>query len=200
MRLLSSLCRYHCIGKLTSNLKPFAINSVLPKGRGGFTKSKVITTTLNTFMASADKTITTRHVPSTHITNTGCRNEIHEGEKQVLYEHMNVFSDTTLMAIKPVVQFWLKRLQMNDKPQYRLNLGFFIYRTRRLHQPKLCEHWKVIFVLLTSILSSQLFVHDAQNIWNKMKDLVKTNNDAYFMTHDGKLTENEWNWMSIILL
>lgn len=106
--------RYHCIGKLTSNLKPFAINSVLPKGRGGFTKSKVITTTLNTFMASADKTITTRHVPSTHITNTGCRNEIHEGEKQ-------------------------------------------------------------------------LFVHDAQNIWNKMKDLVKTNNDAYFMTHDGYL-------------
>ncbi|XP_044198576.1 F-box DNA helicase 1 isoform X1 [Thunnus albacares] len=97
--------RYHFIKKLTSNLKPFAINSVLPKGRGGFSKSKVVTTTLNTFMASADETITTSHVPSN--------------------------------GVDP--------------------------------------------------LEKQLFVRDAQHIWNKMKELVKTNTDAYFMTHDGYL-------------
>ncbi|KAM7366923.1 hypothetical protein PAMP_014858 [Pampus punctatissimus] len=84
---------YNFIGKLTSNVKPFSINTVLPQGRGGFANSKVVATTLNTFMASADPTITARH----------------------------------------------------------------------------------------------LFVHDAQHIWDKMKDLVRTKNDAYYMTHDGYL-------------
>uniref|UniRef100_A0A3Q1HGE1 F-box DNA helicase 1 n=1 Tax=Anabas testudineus TaxID=64144 RepID=A0A3Q1HGE1_ANATE len=100
--------------KLTFNLKPFTINSVLPEGRGGFTKAKVVTTTLNTFMASADPTITTRHVPSTHVSNSGNRQHIDECEKL-------------------------------------------------------------------------LFVHDAQKIWNKMKDLNETDEDAYHLTHDGYL-------------
>ncbi|XP_071357961.1 F-box DNA helicase 1 isoform X2 [Trachinotus anak] len=106
--------RYHFRKKLTSNLKAFTISSILPKGRGGFTKAKVVTTTLNAFMASADEIITTRHVPSTHVTNTNTRKDIDEGEKR-------------------------------------------------------------------------LFVHDAQTIWNKMKDLNETDTHAYFMTHDGYL-------------
>uniref|UniRef100_A0A3B4XRS4 DNA 3'-5' helicase n=1 Tax=Seriola lalandi dorsalis TaxID=1841481 RepID=A0A3B4XRS4_SERLL len=106
--------RYHYRKKLTANLKAFTINAVLPDGRGGFTKAKVVTTTLNTFMASADQTITTRHVPSTHVTNNGFRKDIDDGEKR-------------------------------------------------------------------------LFVHDAQTIWNKMKDLNETNKEAYSMTHDGYL-------------
>uniref|UniRef100_A0A673B1Y6 F-box DNA helicase 1 n=1 Tax=Sphaeramia orbicularis TaxID=375764 RepID=A0A673B1Y6_9TELE len=61
--------RYHIGKKLTSNLNAFVINSVLPKGRGGFLKSKIVLTTLNTFMASVDPAITTSHVPSTYRTN-----------------------------------------------------------------------------------------------------------------------------------
>ncbi|XP_019947758.2 F-box DNA helicase 1 isoform X1 [Paralichthys olivaceus] len=95
--------------KLTFNLKPFTISSVLPKGRGGFTKAKVVTTTLNTFMASADPTITTSHVPDTH-------------KKTVI-----------------------------------------------------------------SIDEKLLVVHDAQKIWNKMKDLNEKRDQAYYMTHDGYL-------------
>lgn len=71
------LCRYQSLGKLTPNLKPFAINSVLPKGRGGFKKAKVVATTLNTFMASADDTISISHVPT---------KDVIEYEKPVLYE------------------------------------------------------------------------------------------------------------------
>ncbi|CAK6959891.1 F-box DNA helicase 1 isoform X2 [Scomber scombrus] len=96
---------YQSIGKLTSNLKPFAINLVLPKGRGGFRRAKVVATTLNTFMASADDTISISHVPT-----------------------------------KDVIE--------NEKPY---------------------------------------FVRDAENIWDKMKEFVKTNNDAFYMTHDGYL-------------
>ncbi|KAG7234264.1 hypothetical protein INR49_004119 [Caranx melampygus] len=106
--------RYQACGKLTSNLKAFTINTVLPKGRGGFTKAKVVATTLNTFMASTDPTITTRHVPSSHVTHKNSRTEICEAEKR-------------------------------------------------------------------------LFVHDAEMIWNKMKDYNETKNDAYHMIHDGYL-------------
>lgn len=69
--------------KLTFNLKPFTVSSVLPEGRGGFTKAKVVTTTLNTFMASTDPTLTTRHVPSAHISKNGIRRHIDDSEKQV---------------------------------------------------------------------------------------------------------------------
>ncbi|XP_044042350.1 F-box DNA helicase 1 isoform X2 [Siniperca chuatsi] len=105
---------YHSCQKLTFNLKPFALNSVLPEGRGGFAKAKVVATTLNTFMASTDQTITTRHVPSTRIIKKRHRVVIEESEKQ-------------------------------------------------------------------------LFVHDAQTIWNKMKDLNEKKHDAFYMTHDGYL-------------
>lgn len=49
--------------KLTFCLKPFSVSKVLPEGRGGFAKAKIVTTTLNTFMASADPEICDRHVP-----------------------------------------------------------------------------------------------------------------------------------------
>lgn len=49
--------------KLTFNLKPFSISKVLPEGRGGFAKAKIVTTTLNNFMASADPEISDQHVP-----------------------------------------------------------------------------------------------------------------------------------------
>ena len=76
--------RYHFREKLTSSLKPFALNSVLPEGRGGFSKAKVVATTLNAFMASMDRTITVRHVPNYRLNKRGDREEIREKEKSVL--------------------------------------------------------------------------------------------------------------------
>lgn len=40
-------------------------------------------------------------------------------------------------------------------------------------------------------MKSQLFAHDAEMIWNKMKDFNETKNDAYRMPHDGKLAVND---------
>uniref|UniRef100_A0A3Q3WVL0 DNA 3'-5' helicase n=1 Tax=Mola mola TaxID=94237 RepID=A0A3Q3WVL0_MOLML len=106
--------RYHFRRKLTPSLKPFALNFVLPEGRGGFSKAKVVATTLNTFMASTDQTITIRHVPNYRLNKRADREEIRE----------------------------------NEKP---------------------------------------FFVHDAQLIWSKMKDLNVREKAGYYMTHDGYL-------------
>lgn len=75
--------RYQMARKLTFNLKPFSINMVLPKGRGGFINAKVVEKTLTTFMASTDEDITVCHVPSTYVTNTQKRICIAKGEKVV---------------------------------------------------------------------------------------------------------------------
>lgn len=56
--------------KLTFNLKPFCISKVLPEGRGGFAKAKIVTTTLNNFMASADPKISEQHVPRYRVTRS----------------------------------------------------------------------------------------------------------------------------------
>ncbi|XP_028810468.1 F-box DNA helicase 1 [Denticeps clupeoides] len=61
--------RYKDLKKLGGNLKPFSVAWVLPKGWGGFIYAKVVTTTINTFCASADPCISTGHVPDKY-TNT----------------------------------------------------------------------------------------------------------------------------------
>ncbi|KAK2883242.1 F-box DNA helicase 1 isoform X1 [Channa argus] len=111
--------------KLTFNLKPFAINSVLPEGRGGYIKAKVVSTTLNTFMASADPTITTRHVPSTHISNSGIRHHIEEDEKrsyvydaQKIWNKMKDLNETSVDAYNMTHDGYLKLWQLqNPKPR-----------------------------------------------------------------------------------
>ncbi|XP_066561210.1 F-box DNA helicase 1 isoform X2 [Amia ocellicauda] len=56
--------KYQRMKKLnTSSLSPFTVAWILPKGRGGFARAKLVTQTLNTFFASADDYITTDHVP-----------------------------------------------------------------------------------------------------------------------------------------
>lgn len=84
MLLFCARFRYSARRKLTFNLKPFALNSVLPEGRGGFSKSKVVAMTLNAFMASADESISIRHVPSIRTNKEGVRKLIDENEKLVL--------------------------------------------------------------------------------------------------------------------
>ncbi|XP_008314362.1 F-box DNA helicase 1 isoform X3 [Cynoglossus semilaevis] len=100
--------------KLTTALNLFSISLVLPPGRGGYTKAKVVASTLRTFMASAEDAVNISHVPDVHTTNSGNRIVIVHSEKQ-------------------------------------------------------------------------LFVSDAQMIWNRMKDVRRTDREAYRMTHDGYL-------------
>lgn len=79
-----SCARYHARKKLTNSQKPFNLNSVLPKGRGGFGKAKVVASTLGAFMASTDQVITLAHVPSFRVSKNGDRDMIDEQEKPVL--------------------------------------------------------------------------------------------------------------------
>uniref|UniRef100_H3CN59 DNA 3'-5' helicase n=1 Tax=Tetraodon nigroviridis TaxID=99883 RepID=H3CN59_TETNG len=75
--------KYCARKKLTSNLNPFALSSVLPEGRGGLSKSKVIAMTLSTFMASKDESISLGHVPSYRMDKNGVRKLIDVNEKQL---------------------------------------------------------------------------------------------------------------------
>ncbi|MEQ2159274.1 hypothetical protein GOODEAATRI_021185 [Goodea atripinnis] len=75
--------RYKDHKKLTFNVKPFSINFALPTGAAGFCRAKVVTTILNAFMASADQTIDSQHVPFDYVINKGCRKIIEPEEQKV---------------------------------------------------------------------------------------------------------------------
>lgn len=78
------LChRYALNKKLTFNVAPFSLNCVLPPGRGGFAKAKVVATTLQNFMASTDAVISTEHVPSCYPSCDGNFEWIPESEQKV---------------------------------------------------------------------------------------------------------------------
>lgn len=122
---------YHIRKKLTFGLKPFSVSKALPEGRGGFAKAKIVTTTLNAFMASADPEICDRHVPRYRVVSK---------------------------EVKPV--------------------------TANPH----CLHHPLMDVKeYIDPKEIPLFVRDAKDIWNKMKDLHDKEKDAHFMTHDGYL-------------
>lgn len=78
--------RYHTAKKLTYGMKPFSINMVLPKGRGGFVKSKIVMQTISTFLASTDQEIHTTHVPDRHLTKTHNVIPILNSEKPLFVE------------------------------------------------------------------------------------------------------------------
>ncbi|XP_062238623.1 F-box DNA helicase 1 [Platichthys flesus] len=121
--------------KLTFNLKPYTLSSVLPKGRGGFIKAKVLTTTLNTFMASADPTITTSHVASTHVSNKGNKTIITDDEK--------------LLVVHDARTIWNKMKDLNEKraqAYYMTHDGYL--KLWQLQSPKPClsDQYDVIFI------------------------------------------------------
>lgn len=84
MLLLCPRYRYVAHRKLTASLKPYALGSVLPEGRGGFSNSNVVAMTLNAFMTSADESISLRHVPSCRTNRAGVPKPVDEDEKPVL--------------------------------------------------------------------------------------------------------------------
>lgn len=120
---------YYVRKKLTFGLKPFSISKVLPEGRGGFAKAKIVTTTLNAFMASADPEICDHHVPRYRIVRKAVKPE-------ASHPHPHAFMDVK------------EYIDTNEIP---------------------------------------LFLRDAKEIWNKMKDLHGNEKDAHLMTHDGYL-------------
>lgn len=105
-----SCARYQARKKLTNSQKPFDLNSVLPKGRGGFRKAKVVASTLSAFMASTDQDITIAHVPSFQVSRNGDRDMIDEQEKLVL-AHYCAFE--TLCAPTWCMSFYLCILLLN---------------------------------------------------------------------------------------
>ncbi|KAF3859421.1 hypothetical protein F7725_021820 [Dissostichus mawsoni] len=67
-------------------MKPFTISSVLPPGRGGFAKAKVVTTTLNAFKASTDECINISHVPMSRMGKNGRRKIITDYERELFVQ------------------------------------------------------------------------------------------------------------------
>ncbi|XP_053718510.1 F-box DNA helicase 1 isoform X1 [Synchiropus splendidus] len=116
---------YRLNDKLTFNHNPFTISTVLPKGRGGFTKAKIVMNTLNTFMASTDETITTRHVPNSRVIEGDDWIVFSEYEKQMFVEDarhiwskMKELKETKTLAYHMTHDGYLKLWQLQTpKPQ-----------------------------------------------------------------------------------
>ncbi|XP_054608861.1 F-box DNA helicase 1 isoform X2 [Dunckerocampus dactyliophorus] len=110
--------------KLTFNLNAFTINTVLPEGRGGFAKAKVVVTTLNNFMASKDQTITVDHVPDKHVSLRGlerCLNGVEKGlvvqDAQTIWIKMKDVNETN-KSYKMTHDGYLKLWQLQTPPPH----------------------------------------------------------------------------------
>ncbi|TDG96882.1 hypothetical protein EPR50_G00233280 [Perca flavescens] len=127
--------RYHSRQKLTFNLKPFSISSVLPPGRGGFSKAKVVTTTLDAFMASTDETINTSHVPCSRRGKHSIREYIGEVEKELFVE------DATMI--------WNKMKDLNETKKdayYMTHDGYLKLWQLQIPKPSLSDKYDVLFI------------------------------------------------------
>lgn len=125
---------YHICQKLTFNLKPFALSSALPEGRGGFTKAKVVATTLNTFMASADPIINISHVPSSYITKRGVK--------------MTLKREEIPLFVQDARMIWSKMKDHNEKGEdayYMTHDGYLKLWQLRDPKPQLSKY-DVIFI------------------------------------------------------
>ncbi|KAM9705369.1 F-box DNA helicase 1 isoform 1-T1 [Menidia menidia] len=120
--------------KLASNVKPFSINSVLPEGHGGYTKAKVVTTTLNTFMASKDPNINIGHVPN-YCMYKGVRKFLDRDEKMIF--------------VQDAKTIWKKMKNVNVKSKqayYMTHDGYL--KLWQLQNPKPClsDRYNVLFI------------------------------------------------------
>ncbi|XP_020508172.2 F-box DNA helicase 1 [Labrus bergylta] len=121
--------------KLSFNLKPFALSFALPEGRGGFIKAKVVATTLNTFMASTDKTIDSSHVPLYFINKMGNRTDVNPMERPFFVEDAKMI--------------WNKmkdRKERKKEAYYMTHDGYLKLWQLRDPKPKLSNRYDVIFI------------------------------------------------------
>ncbi|RVE56288.1 hypothetical protein OJAV_G00219550 [Oryzias javanicus] len=127
--------RYALNKKLTFNLAPFSINCVLPSGRGGFTKAKVVTTTLKNFMASTDAVISTEHVPNCYPSCESNYEWILESEQQLFAEDAK--------------EIWrrMKDLKERSKHAYYMPHDGYL-KLWQLQDPKPClsDRYDVLFI------------------------------------------------------
>lgn len=121
--------------KLTFNLSPYSINCVLPEGRGGFIKAKVVSTTLNAYMASTDQTITTRHVPSFRVTKDGVKEDVRESEKPLF--------------VRDAQMIWNRMKDLNERQQeafYMTHDGYLKLWQLKNPRPQLSDQYDVLFI------------------------------------------------------
>lgn len=114
-------CMYKRYKKLNMNscLKPFSVAWVLPEGRGGFVRAKLVTQTLQTFFASADRTITTDHVPMQCKNTRGEMELVEHAEKlkiahdaDGLWEKMKLLKETKESSYHMTHDGYLKLWQL----------------------------------------------------------------------------------------
>ncbi|XP_077399338.1 F-box DNA helicase 1 isoform X2 [Vanacampus margaritifer] len=121
--------------KLTFNLSSFSINTVLPEGRGGYAKAKVVAMTLNSFMASVDETINVSHVPSAQVSLQGLKTSINEDDKQ--------------LYVRDARDIWMKMKDLNETDVKGYNMTHDGYlKLWQLQKPKvrLSDQYDVIFI------------------------------------------------------
>ncbi|XP_075932332.1 F-box DNA helicase 1 [Anarhichas minor] len=126
--------KYQFRQKLTFNLKPFAINSVLPQGRGGFVRAKVVTTTLNAFMASPDEAITVGHVPSFRKV---------KDRKEIILE------DEKVLFAREAQTIWNKMKDLNETKvdaYYMTHDGYLKLWQLQVPKPCLSYQYDVLFI------------------------------------------------------
>ncbi|XP_029969170.1 F-box DNA helicase 1 [Salarias fasciatus] len=131
--------RYRNSNKLVPNVKPFNISFALPKGRGGFARSKVISETLNNFMASADRTIGPHHVPSPHLDNGRVSTEAVALEQMLNPE---LFVDDALMI-------WDKMTDLHEKTQvayFMTHDGYLKLWQLQTPKPRLSDQYDALFI------------------------------------------------------
>nr|XP_040028675.1 F-box DNA helicase 1 [Gasterosteus aculeatus aculeatus] len=127
--------RYQSCRKLTFDLKPFAINSVLPEHRGGFARAKVVSTTLRTFMASPDENLTVAHVPYVRINR-------HREREAILEPERKLFADEALTI-------WNKMKDLNETKVDAYHMthdGYLKLWQLQVPKPCLSQQYDVLFI------------------------------------------------------
>lgn len=124
--------RYQELKKLSSNVKPFSVAWVLPKGSGGFVNAKVVTLTLNAYMASADTHITPNHVPNKYKNTHG----------QVTMPDRNA----KRMFARDAQRIWDKMVALEETREYAHHMTHDGYlKLWQLQRPTL-DKYDVIFI------------------------------------------------------
>lgn len=185
----SRLCRYHSIGKLTPNLNTYSVSFALPKGHGGFKNGKIVTTTINNYLASTDDIITTRHVM-----------DVLE-DKPVLHEYDTVYNNT---HSQDLLHFRLKRWNPDFVILWffinwccSMKLNYFTSQNKEPTNQNLCGHCYVI-----SKLSDQLFFffntsgtsNTQRTSGKKWRNSSRPKTTPSIWPTMVWLTENGWNW------
>ncbi|KAM4719257.1 F-box DNA helicase 1 isoform 2-T2 [Anableps anableps] len=127
--------RYKVHEKLTFNVKPFSIHLALTPGAGGYSRAKVVATILNAFMASADQSIGTQHVPYDYAVSRGCRRVI-EPEEQRFF-------------ITEAKRIWNKMKDVKEKSKqayYMPHDGYLKLWQLRNPKPRLTDQYDAIFI------------------------------------------------------